>query len=65
MGYLEWKQATKEHNIRACRLCTALIADSRAYGRMPNKYDSTLCECCDGAPTVDAHLDTDSILEID
>ena len=43
----KWNNKVKEYNIRACRLCTALIADSRTYGRMPNKYDSTLCECCE------------------
>ena len=45
-----WSQVVKEREIRACRVCTSLIANHRAYGRPPQPYDSTLCECCEEKP---------------
>ena len=36
----------QEKEIRPCQACNAWIANDRAFGRMPNKHDSTLCECC-------------------
>ena len=40
--------------IRECRVCTSMMANHRAYGRPPQPYDSTLCECCEEtAPQAD------------
>lgn len=38
MGYTE---------VRECKVCTALIADDRAYGRKASRRDANVCECCD------------------
>jgi hypothetical protein len=46
-----WSQVVKEREIRECRLCTSLIANHRAFGRPPQPYDSTLCECCEEPAT--------------
>ena len=49
-----WSQVVKEREIRECRVCTSLIANHRAFGRPPQPYDSTLCECCEEtAPQAD------------
>ena len=45
-----WSQIVKEREIRECRVCTSMIANHRAYGRPPQPYDSTLCECCEEKP---------------
>ena len=45
-----WSQVMKEREIRECRVCTSLIANHRAFGRPPQPYDSTLCECCEEKP---------------
>ena len=45
-----WGQIVKEREIRECRVCTSMIANHRAYGRPPQPYDSTLCECCEEKP---------------
>jgi len=49
-----WSQIVKEREIRACRVCTSMIANHRAYGRPPQPYDSTLCECCEEKPAPQA-----------
>ena len=49
-----WSQIVKEREIRECRVCTSMMANHRAYGRPPQPYDSTLCECCEEtAPQAD------------
>ena len=45
-----WSQIVKEREIRECRVCTSMMANHRAYGRPPQPYDSTLCECCEEKP---------------
>jgi len=49
-----WSQIVKEREIRECRVCTSMIANHRAYGRPPQPYDSTLCECCEEKPAPQA-----------
>ena len=49
-----WSQIMKEREVRECRLCTSLIANHRAFGRPPQPYDSTLCECCEEKPAPQA-----------
>jgi hypothetical protein len=45
-----WSQVVKEREIRECRVCTSVIANHRAFGRPPQPYDCTLCECCEEKP---------------
>ena len=49
-----WSQIVKEREIRECRVCTSMMANHRAYGRPPQPYDSTLCECCEETPAPQA-----------
>ena len=49
-----WSQIVKEREIRECRVCTSMIANHRAFGRPPQPYDSTLCECCEEKPAPQA-----------
>ena len=49
-----WSQIMKEREVRECRVCTSLIANHRAFGRPPQPYDSTLCECCEEKPAPQA-----------
>ena len=43
-----WSQVIQEREIRECVRCTSMIANHRAYGRLPRTDDPTLCECCEG-----------------
>ena len=58
-----WSQIVEEREIRACRLCTSLIANHRAYGRMPNFRDLTLCECCEEKPAPQADMTSEEMWE--
>ena len=58
-----WSQIVEEREIRACRLCTSLIANHRAYGRPPQPYDSTLCECCEEKPAPKADMTSEEMWE--
>ena len=58
-----WSQVVKEREIRACRVCTSLIANHRAFGRPPQPYDSTLCECCEEKPAPQADMTSEEMWE--
>jgi hypothetical protein len=47
-----WKQLVREQEIYECSNCQALISglSNRYYGRLPNKVDAALCECCEPNP---------------
>ena len=47
MGYSQWQEAVKAHNIVSCVGCTSLIADSPRYGRAPAWLAPNLCEICE------------------
>ena len=36
----------EQYAVRECKVCTALIANDRRYGRKANKVDRNVCECC-------------------
>ena len=45
--YLEdVKKISEKNNVRECKLCTSLIADSLTYGRKASSRDSDICEIC-------------------
>jgi hypothetical protein len=58
-----WSQIVKEREIRECRVCTSMIANHRAYGRPPQPYDSTLCECCEEKPAPQADMTSEEMWE--
>ena len=47
MGYSQWQEAVKAHNIVSCVGCTSLIADSPRYGRASAWVAPNLCEICE------------------
>ena len=45
--YLEdVRKISEKNNVRECKLCTSLIADSLTYGRKASFGDSDICEIC-------------------
>ena len=42
-----WAQVVQERELRECKRCGAVIANSREYGRPPQPSDPNLCECCE------------------
>tara|TARA_R110000824_G_scaffold43758_3_gene127666 strand:+ start:440 stop:622 length:183 start_codon:yes stop_codon:yes gene_type:complete len=48
--YKKYKEDIKiineKNNVRECKKCTSLIADSLTYGRKASSRDSDICEIC-------------------
>ena len=40
-----------QYKVKACRLCTSLIANDLRYGRKANADSADLCEVCEVRPT--------------
>jgi hypothetical protein len=45
--YSAWPPSIQKHLLGQCRKCYSIISDDTRYGRIANKDDKTLCDCCE------------------
>jgi hypothetical protein len=61
---METDAMLEKFGVRECKVCTALIANDRRYGRKANQMDENVCECCETPDTSRQEQIMDNVIEI-